>query len=571
MCEISPDHRFLAYTIVAWAKDGHALVYVVTDSSKRPFRVFCSVLGSSESDVMLMEELDETCYINIRNTKDYQFITVNSSSSTSSEVCLINAEDIGAGMHKVWECEPDVDCVLEHHQGYLYMFTDAPRDRKLVDGHYLLRRPVAAFNSSDWENVFLDEPNLAIEDVDFFDKHMVLTLRKGRIPALCSLSLPLPVNLKGGMHLNDLSPCFLPVPKDVCQISPGPNYDFYSSVVRLVISSPVMPDAVVDYNLSSREWVIVQQQDVIAERAQVLYGGSSSTTKDLDASKSVNKFVTKMEDNCEDWNDLSEFYMCEHRDVLSTDNVYVPLTVVYSHKIKKDGQNPGILHGHGAYGELLDKRWRNDLKSLLDRGWVIAFADVRGGGGAGKRWHHEGRASKKFNSIHDYIACAKFLVEEEYIQNNKLAAWGCSAGGLLVGAAINMSPDLFRAAILKVPFLDSCNTLLEPIIPLGIADYEEFGDPDDPKEFESIQSYSPYENIQRGVAYPAVLVTSSFKTRFGVWEAAKWIARVREYANRDPSRPVLLNVSTDIVEENRYLQCKETALEHAFLIKVMGS
>lgn len=234
-------------------------------------------------------------------------------------------------------------------------------------------------------------------------------------------------------------------------------------------------------------------------------------------------------------------------------------------------RKPGLLHVHGAYGEMLDKRWRSELKSLLDRGWVLAYADVRGGGGKGKKWHQEGRGAKKLNSIKDYIHCAKFLVENNIVQENKLAGWGYSAGGLVVASATNQCPDLLQAAVLKVPFLDPTHTLIHPILPLTAEDYEEFGYPGDIDDFHAIREYSPYDNIPKDVLYPAVLVTSSFNTRFGVWEAAKWVARVRDNTFNDPKRPVLLNLTTDIVEENRFLQTKESALEMVFLIKMMES
>lgn len=195
----------------------------------------------------------------------------------------------------------------------------------------------------------------------------------------------------------------------------------------------------------------------------------------------------------------------------------------------------------------------------------------RGGGGGGKKWHQDGKCTKKYNSINDYISCAKFLIEKEIVQQDKLAGWGYSAGGFLVASAINCCPDLFRAVVLKVPFLDPSNTLVNPILPLTPVDYEEFGHPGDIEDFQAIRRYSPYDNIPNGVLYPAVLVTSSFNTRFGVWEAAKWVAQVRELTIYDPKRPILLNLTTDIVEENRYLQCKESALESAFLLKVMDS
>ncbi|KAK4780604.1 hypothetical protein SAY87_016710 [Trapa incisa] len=324
-----------------------------------------------------------------------------------------------------------------------------------------------------------------------------------------------------------------------------------------------MPDAMVEYDLSNGKWNIIQQQNLLYERTRILYGRASSGRINLELpSSEVNS------DN-NPWNELSEFYGCEQYDIPSHDGMMIPLTIVYSHTDRKENSNPGLLHGHGAYGELLDKRWRSELKSLLDRGWVLAYADVRGGGGGGKKWHHNGRSVKKYNSVEDYIASARFLIDKGIVKEGKLAGWGYSAGGLLVASAINQHPDLFRAAILKVPFLDPTNTLLYPILPLIPADYEEFGYPWDIDDFNAIRRYSPYDNIPEDTLFPAVLVTSCFSTRFGVWEAAKWAARVRERTIYDPDRPILLNLMTDIVEENRYLQCKESALEAAFLIKAV--
>ncbi|GJN33813.1 hypothetical protein PR202_gb22438 [Eleusine coracana subsp. coracana] len=307
----------------------------------------------------------------------------------------------------------------------------------------------------------------------------------------------------------------------------------------------MMPDAVVDYNLLNGKWQIVQQQNLLHERTKALYGTAFAAS--MGRSRSPDGADLSNEDfGNYAWNELSEYYASEYYDVPSKDGVLVPLMLVYSRKHKQDG-NPGLLHGHGAYGEILDKRWRSELKSLLDRGWVIAYADVRGGGGYGKKWHQEG-----------------------IIQENKLAGWGYSAGGLLVAAAINNRPNLFCAAVLKVPFLDVCNTLLHPILPLTAIDYEDFGFPVDHEEFLAIRKYSPYDNIQKDVPYPAVFVTSSFNTRFGVWEAAKWVAKVRELTHYDPERPVVLNLTTDVVEESKYLQTKELALETAFLIKMVN-
>ncbi|MED6220703.1 hypothetical protein PIB30_047388 [Stylosanthes scabra] len=573
LSEVSPNHQFIAYTMydkdndyfklsvrnlnsgslcskpqadrvsnLAWAKDGQALLYVVTDQKKRPYRIYCSLIGSTDEDALLLEESDENVHINIRNTKDFRFVTVNTFTTTSSKVFLINAADPLSGLKLVWECDSLAHCIIEHHQGYLYLFTDAPRTGESVDYHYLLCSPM---NDSSiprkWEEVFLNDEDLIVEDIDFSDKYLALILREGRNFRLCSVKLPLSTG-KGAVKLKKLDLRYLSVPKHVCQISPGPNYDFYSSVMRFIISSPVMPDAVVDYELTTGRWNIIQQQNMLHDRTRILYGANSaSVTLDSSNSECSSPVNSNLEDD-QSWNELSEFYACEQFHVPSADGV-----------------------------KLLDKRWRSELKSLLDRGWVVAYADVRGGGGYGKKWHHDGRRTKKLNSINDYISCAKFLIEKDIVDENKLAGWGYSAGGLLVASAVNQHPDLFRAAVLKVPFLDPTNTLLYPVLPLIAVDYEEFGYPGDLNDFLAIRNYSPYDNIRKDVLYPAVLVNSSFNTRFGVWEAAKWVARVRDLTIYDPKRPILLNLTTDLVEENRYLQSKESALEAAFLIKMMDS
>ncbi|KAG0464927.1 hypothetical protein HPP92_019091 [Vanilla planifolia] len=596
LSEVSPDHHFVAYTMydkekdaftlsvrdlatgtllakprvdrvanLAWVMNGAALLYTVTNSDKRPCRIFCSILGSNKDDVLILEESDENVYVNIRNTKDFQFVTVNTFSNTSSKVYLINAANPLSSMTLVWECEPHANCIIEHHHEFLYLFTNAAKAGMPVNSHYLLRARFEVSISGNWEDVIIDDPTLSLEDVDFCDSHMVLVLKEDKRYRLCSISLPLPIDKEGPVHLEALHPCFLPLPEHVCQIQSGPNYDYYSTVMRFIVSSPVMPDAVVDYNLLNGKWNIVQQQSILHERSKILYGSSSFTNAKPHSQKCF--YVSDDVDRPDgQWNELSEFYACEDYDVFSEDGAIVSLTVVYSRRHKQE-EGPAILHGHGAYGELLDKRWRSELKSLLDRGWVVAYANVRGGGG--EKWHHDGMRMKKQNSVIDYVSCSEFLISEGFTHKNKLTGWGYSAGGLLVAAAINSRPDLYRAAVLKVPFLDAVNTLLHPILPLTPVDYEEFGYPWELEDFLAIQKYSPYENIQKDTLYPSILVTTSFNARFGVWEAAKWIARVRELTTYDPMHPIILNLSPEL-EESKYLQIKELAMETAFLIKMVA-
>ncbi|KAI4325505.1 hypothetical protein MLD38_030896 [Melastoma candidum] len=557
LSEVSPNHQYYAYTMydkendyfrlsvrnllsgslcskpqaervsgLAWVKGGKALLYVVTDHKKRPFRLYLSTIGSTEEDVLLLEESDENVYLNIRHTKDYQYVTINTFSPESSKVILINAADPLTGLTPIWEGEGQCHCIVEHQKGFLYLFTDAPKNGKRAETHYLLRSSVdSTSNPRLWESLFVDEDKIAIEDVDFSEQYMALILRESGTLRICSVALPLPVG-KGPLHFTEVNSVYMPLPEFVCQISPGPNYDYHSHIMRFTVSSPVMPDAVVDYNLSNGTWKVVHQQNLLRERTRLLYGTYPASVAKRFPS------VTEVASVDNPWNELSEFYSCEKFQVPSHDGAMVPLTVVYSRSHKKEDGNPGLLHGHGAYGEILNKRWCSEMKSLLDRGWIIAYADVRGGGGKG---------------------------------------WGHSAGGLLVASAINKCPDLFCAAVLKVPFLDPTDTLLNPILPLIAADYDEFGYPDDVDDLGAIQNYSPYNNIPKDASFPAVLVTSSFNSRFGIWEAMKWVSRVRDRTIYNPDRPILLNLTTDIVEENHYLHCKESALETAFLLKVVGS
>ncbi|KAL5725748.1 hypothetical protein ACHQM5_008861 [Ranunculus cassubicifolius] len=412
--------------------------------------------------------------------------------------------------------------------------------------------------------------------MDIFDKHLVLFLDKLGCPMICSIDLPFTGNCKYELKIDDLISWSFPLPSSLCRVTPGSNHDFMASIYRVVLSSPVMPDIVVDYDMSKKIFSIVQQEEVVDVCNNY---ESSAISFDANGNKS---FVSptdseQQNENVEaeqSWKEFSEALSCERREVVSHDGVLVPLTILLSREASKKGQSPGILLGYGAYGEGLDKSWSAERLSLLDRGWVLAFADVRGGGGGDPSWHKAGTGLHKLNSIHDFIACANYLVEEGYVHKERLCAVGHSAGGLLVGAAINMYPQLFRAAILKVPFLDVRNTLLDPSLPLTLLDHEEFGDPRIESEFETIHTYSPYDNIPHSVCLPSMLVTASFlDSRVGVWEAAKWVAKVREKTCLNCSKSVVLKTDMNgghFGEGGRFAQCEEVAFEYAYLIKVIG-
>ncbi|XP_076953603.1 uncharacterized protein LOC143627727 [Bidens hawaiensis] len=588
-CRISPDHRFLAYTVditgeerfllqvkylktgiiiptlkvegvvsLAWAQDSCTLFYTVCDQSQRPYRVQYTTLGSNPvSDIIVYAEKDSRFCVDITNTKDGKFITVNSNSRTSSEegtyVYVLDANNPNHGLQKVHNRVSGVQFFLEHHRGFFYILTNlySGDEKELLDEiYYLARCRVEDVQSANWEKIIVPTKGTNIQDMDVFDEHLVLYLNKDDSPMICSVKMPIQSNNEKEMETDDLDPWYFPIPSNSGSVSPGSNHDFTNSVYRVVLSSPVMPDLVVDYDMSARTFTIVHQEDVL----------------------NVSSKPHKTEAN--EWINVSSSYFCERKEVVSHDGTIVPLTILYSREAHKMGRSPGIIHGYGSYGEVLEKSWCAERLSLLDRGWVVAFADVRGGGGGDPSWHKSGSGLNKLNSINDFISCGNYLVKEGYVHKDRLGAIGQSAGGLLVAAAVNMHPDLFKAAILKVPFLDVCNTLLDPTLPLTILDYEEFGNPQIKSHFDYIMKYSPYDNINNGICYPAMLVTSSFNdSRVGVWEAAKYVARIRERTCLNCSGSVILKTNMSgghFGEGGRSGQCEELAYEYAFLMKVMG-
>ncbi|KAK1272661.1 hypothetical protein QJS04_geneDACA016534 [Acorus gramineus] len=580
-CRVSPDHKFLAYTLditggesfvlqvknletksiimksrieqvvsLAWSTDSHWLLYSVCDDTQRPYRVLCMELGSNVADSLLYTENDPQFCVDITSTKDGRFITINSNSKSSSEeghlpIYVIDGSNLQNRFWPVKKRVPGVQYFLEHHHGCFYVLTNAPSEYAgSFAGHYYIARcKDEELQLASWHDVILPGQDVTFQDMDIFDGHLVLFLQRCGVPMLCSIDMPIDGNIKKLTNLEDFSPWYFPVPSNLCSILPGSNHDYMTSIYRVVLSSPVMPDVVIDYDMVKRTFSIVHREEVVGLNSQ-------------------------------SWSDFIGAFTCERREVIAHDGVRIPLTILYSQKILRDGSSPGILYGYGAYGDVLDKSWCSDRISLLDRGWVIAFADVRGGGGQGVSWHQSGAQSCKLNSIYDFVACGTYLGDEGYVHKDRLSAIGCSAGGLLVGAAINMYPNLFRAAILKVPFLDICNTMLDPSLPLTILDYEEFGDPNTQADFETIRSYSPYDNILPGVCYPSMLVTASFHdSRVGIWEATKWVAKVRDITCPNCARSVILKVNMNsghFSEGGLFKHCEDTAFKYAFLIKAMG-
>ncbi|ONK79368.1 uncharacterized protein A4U43_C01F5650 [Asparagus officinalis] len=467
----------------------------------------------------------------------------------------MDATDIEGGLWPVRKRVPGVQYFLEHHHGFFYILNNSPLEKMGVasGGYYLARCRAEKSLLSSWQAIIVPRGDITFHDMDMFRGNLVLSIDKKGLPSFCSIDMPIVDNCERPAKVEELDPWFFPVPSNVCNITPGSNQDFMSSIYRVVISSPVMPDVIVDYNMAKRKFTILHQEEVVGLANDT---EANLCAKDLRSNFSAvqfhdDKHLRSLEDS-QKLHDISEAISCERKEVISHDGVKVPLTILYSKNAHVTSQSPGILHGYGAYGEVLDKSW----------------------GGGNLLWHQAGTGLHKLNSMYDFAACGLYLIGEGYVHKDRLSAVGTSAGGLLVGACMNMYPDLFCAAILKVPFLDICNTMLDSKLPLTKLDYEEFGDPQFQTQFETIQNYSPYDNILLGQCYPSVLVTASFyDSRVGVWEAAKWVAKVREITCPTCSRSIILKTNMSgghFGEGGRYMHCEETAFEYAFLIKVMG-
>lgn len=542
----------------------------------------------NEQDILLFEEKDSSSYVDVSRTKDWQYMTININSKTSSEVYLLDAGCPGC-LELVEVRRPGVEYFVEHYYGNLLLLTNAPLHLSNIPNqscdYRLLFCPVGTLNFNNWKNIVLEDHDVITYDMDIFDKHLVLYQRREGLPRVCVLNMPISLD-QAKEHFHTPHSYILPLPQGVCSITPGLNQDFYASTLRLSVSSPIMPEALLDFDLTSKDYVVLEQETAgFALSLDKDENGVSENQHNCKIRLKENSVSNKTRDK-ENWRtlssktckgilDLSALYVCDYVQAQSVDMVNVPLTIVHSRKLKLDGSNPALLMGYGAYGEILDTKWCGDLLSLLDRGWVLAFAHVRGGGELGKSWHQTGKLLQKINSMNDFLACADFLVKNSYAHRHRLAAKGMSAGGLLVAAATNMRPDMFCAVVLKVPFLDICNTMLDESLPLTIPEYEEWGNPNKEEVFQYIQKYSPYDNVKRGVSYPGMLVLSSFlDTRVGYWEAAKWIARVRENAICLADRPALLKTDMDcghFGEGGRYQHIGDIALEYAFLLKMTGS
>jgi oligopeptidase B len=515
---------------VAWAADGRTLLYTVEDEAKRSYRLYRHVLGAAQgADPLVYEEKDERFWLTVSRTRSKAYLLLTAGSHTASEVRYVAATTPDAPLTLIAPRRDAHEYYIDHRGPLFYVLTnDAHRNFRVVTA------PVATPDEAHWRELVPASDAIMLEDLSVFDDFFAVHEREDgvsniRITQFAPDSKPAatPQVVAGSAHR-------IALPEAVHEVyaeeNPEPDADRY----RFSYESLTTPETYYDYAVAPRTLEMIKQKAVL--------GGYDA-----------------------------ENYIAERVHARAADGTDVPVSLVYR-KDLGEGPHPMLLTGYGAYGYPLPATFSYARVSLLDRGYVYAIAHVRGGGELGKRWHDAGRMANKQNTFGDFIAVARQLIAEGRTAPDRLAIEGASAGGLLIGAVINQAPELFRAALLDVPFVDVINTMNDPSLPLTVGEYEEWGNPQDAGEYRTMLAYSPYDNL-RAQPYPALLVKTSYNdSQVMYWEPAKYVAKLRALG-AGKEREILLWVNMAGGHggaSGRYDQLLERAFDFAFVLTQLG-
>nr|WP_114211013.1 S9 family peptidase [Acidisarcina polymorpha] len=509
---------------IEWANDNRTLFYTVEDEEqKRQFQLYRHLLGTShDQDALVFEETDERFNIGAGKTRDGKYLLLESASHTTSEERFLSADDPAGEWRLIAPRQDDIEYYADHRNGLFYIRTnDKGRNFRLVTA------PVDSLEQTNWTEVVSHRAEVMLEDIDLFASFYVACERAEGLPSLRVVRFA-----GAGSEVGSSEEIRFPEP--VYSAHPHTNREFDAHNYRYSYQSLVTPGSVYEYDLATGASTLLKQQEIPGGFDRELYG-------------SERFFAT------------------------AKDGAKVPVSLVYRRDQKGEGTNPLHVYGYGSYGYSLPIGFNSNRLSLLDRGFVLAYAHIRGGGDMGKSWHDDGRLMNKQNTFSDFIAASEVLLARGYGDPQRVSAEGGSAGGLLMGAVSNLRPDLFRAIVSHVPFVDVMNTMLDASLPLTVPEYEEWGNPNEPAAFEYMLSYSPYDNLQPG-SYPAMLVKTSLNdSQVMYWEPAKYVAKLRTLKQNDSLLLLHINMSAGHGgASGRYDYLKEIAFDYAFLLKELG-
>jgi oligopeptidase B len=511
------DEKIPRVDSAAWAADNHTLFYVTEDDAKRAYRVWRHRLGEKQ-DTLVYEEKDALFTVEVDRSHSKRFVYIAIGSKTTDEVRYLRADHPEEPLQTLAQREQDHEYNADDGGDLFYIRTnDKGRNFRLVTA------PIADPRHENWKEVVPVRDDVSLEDFGVFSHHVALVERANGLPQIRVYDI------------GSSSPHRIEWPEAAYAVEAGDNAVFDTNVLRITYESLKTPRSVYDYDMATHERKLLKRQ--------VVKGGYDP-----------------------------DRYQTERIFATAGDGTKIPVSLVYRKDLKRAAGNPLLLHGYGAYGLPSDVWFSSGRLSLLDRGMIAAIAHVRGGGEFGKRWHDQGRMMNKRNTFTDFIACAETLVTRHYTTPSHLAIEGGSADGLLVGAVLNLRPDLFRVALLEMPFVDAINTMLDESLPLTVGEFEEWGNPKIAEQYRYLKTYSPYDNIQPQ-AYPAILVESSLNdSQVMYWEPAKYVAKLR--ATKTDSHPLLLKMDLQPAGHNgksdRYDALRDTAFEYAFILTQLG-
>ena len=500
----------------AWGDDNRTFLYMRADSAKRGNAVWRHVVGTpATTDVRVFQEDNVLNNVFVFRSRSDKYAFIGADGFTSSEWRIVPTADLTIEPRVVAPRRAGVEYAVEHGDGFFLLYTnDSARNFKVM------RAPES--DLSAWTEWLPHRDSVYVEQVDAFRNYVVVNERSGGLRRLRITDLA-----SSATH-------YVSFPEPAYGVFASSNAEFDTGVFRFAYSSLVTPGSVYDYDMKTRQRTLLKRQEIPS--------GYDSTR-----------------------------YEVRRLMAPARDGVKVPVSLLLRRGTRLDGRNPLLLYAYGSYGATMEPTFNSSVLSLVDRGFVYAIAHIRGGQEMGRQWYDDGKMMKKMNTFFDYIDVAEELVRQRYTSSDRLIANGGSAGGLLMGAVANLRPDLFRAVVAEVPFVDVINTMLDASLPLTAQEWEQWGNPRDSTHYAYMRQYSPYDNV-RAQAYPWILVTTSFNdSQVMYWEPAKWVARLRE--RKTDANPLYFNVNLaggHAGSSGRYDQMRERAFRYAFMLEAVG-
>lgn len=513
--QLLPDRIEKIYYSGTWCRDNKTFYYVTQDENQRPDKLWRHRLGTPvDQDEVLFQEQDSQYFISCQLSESEDYIFLVRHSHGTSEYYYLDSKDPKAPLHLFSKLEPLVEYEVSHRGDYFYIMTN-----KNAQTFKICRTPVGKTSVENWQTVIESSPERTFKSLNAFKNFMMVSATEKALQTL----------YKFDYDSFKMEPVQFPDP--IYQVSFGTNYEFDTDWVRLNYNSMVQPNQTYDLNMKTQE-----------------------------------KIVRKVQQIPSGYN--PEEYVSERVWAVSHDGIKVPVSLLYKKSLRKNGPQPTLLYAYGSYGMAMPTSFSSHRISLLDRGYIYAIAHIRGGSDMGRQWYEEGKFLKKKNTFQDFIASAEHLIQNKYSEPKSLAIMGGSAGGMLMGAVINMRPELFNSSLAIVPFVDVLNTMLDASLPLTQMEYQEWGNPETSKEYyDYIKSYSPYDNV-KAQNYPNLYIKAGLNDpRVTYWEPAKWCAKLRELKT---DHNVLL-LETDMESghagaSGRFEYLKEIARQYTFVL-----